>query len=267
MPTSSPTTDRTARWPPRRSSWPARAETRRRWPRACSPTTTPSGSPAPRMSGEDSPASWPGPAAASPIRPWKRRVCCCGWSPRSRPATPLPGDPRPVRRRRRGIPSPRLRFLAASRRGMVAALHADLPAASSRSTRPERWGSGSANLTRRACGATSAGSWPAMPGTTTRSRELLGTLRDMGDPHWMVYDAMVAADLRRRRPRHAAGAGNRVARSTLAAMGGPAVGRVQRARSPSSSTTWPASPIWSSGWNQTPATGPCSVAACSCTAR
>ena len=170
-----------------------------------------------------------GPAAVSPIRPWKRRVCCCGWSPRSRPATlrylATHAQFDAVAEASR---SPRLRFLAASRRGMVAALRADLPAALVEIDAARALG-------ERIGEPDAVGMWcdqrwqlARHAGDHDTIAELLATLRDMGDPHWMIYEAIVAADLRRRRPRQATGAGNRRARSTLAAMGGPAVGRLQR---------------------------------------
>jgi hypothetical protein len=91
--------------------------------------------------------------------------------------------------------SPRLRFLAASRRGMVAALHADLRAALVEIDAARALG-------ERIGEPDSAGMWcdqrwqlARHAGDGDTLTELVATLRHMGDPHWMVYDAMVAADL------------------------------------------------------------------------
>jgi hypothetical protein len=91
--------------------------------------------------------------------------------------------------------SPRLRFLAASRRGMVAALHADMTTAlvdiDAARALGERIGEPDA-----------VGMWCDQRWQVARHvgdgdtlAELVATLRGTGDPHWMVYDAMVAADL------------------------------------------------------------------------
>ena len=90
--------------------------------------------------------------------------------------------------------SARLRFLAASRRGMVAALRADLPAArvdidaarelGERIGEPDAigmWCDQRWQLARHA-------------GDEDAIGDLLETLRRIGDPHWMVYDAILAAD-------------------------------------------------------------------------
>ncbi len=207
--------------------WPARPEPRRRWPRACSPTTTPSGRPAPRMSGECSPVSWRGPVAASPTRPSKRKVCCSGWSPRSRTATRATWRHTPSStqsRRHPGYPecgsSPRPG--AAPSRPCTATwlLH------SSRSTRP---GLGGADRGARRAGMWCDQRWQVAhhAGDHDTITELISTLRNVRDPHWMVYDAIVAADLGDvpephgwpRKSRRSANAGP---------VGGPAMGRAQR---------------------------------------
>jgi hypothetical protein len=90
---------------------------------------------------------------------------------------------------------PRLRFVAASRRGMVAALHANLStalveidAARALGERigdpdaPGMWCDQRWQLARHA-------------GDHDTMGKLVKTLRDIGDPHWMIYEAIVAADL------------------------------------------------------------------------
>jgi hypothetical protein len=91
--------------------------------------------------------------------------------------------------------SPRLQFVAASRRGTVAAFHADLERA--------RAEIDSARVLGERIGEPDAvGMWcdqrwqvARHTGDIATIDELLTTLRDLGDPHWMVYEAMVAADL------------------------------------------------------------------------
>jgi hypothetical protein len=90
--------------------------------------------------------------------------------------------------------SPRLQFVAASRRGMVSALRADLPTAvveiDAARALGERIGepdSFSVWCDQRWHVARHAGDYETIG-------ELLAKLRDSGEPHWMVYDAMVAAD-------------------------------------------------------------------------
>jgi hypothetical protein len=91
--------------------------------------------------------------------------------------------------------SPRLRYLAASRRGMIAALHADLELA--RTEIDEARGVGDRIGEPDAVGVWCDQRWQVArhTGDVATVTELLATLRDHGDPHWMVYEAMVAADL------------------------------------------------------------------------
>jgi hypothetical protein len=90
---------------------------------------------------------------------------------------------------------PRLRFVAASRRGMIAALHGELSTAlleiDAARTLGERIGEPDAP------GMWCDQRWQVAyhAGDHDTVTELLRTLRNMGDPHWMVYDAIVAADL------------------------------------------------------------------------
>jgi hypothetical protein len=91
--------------------------------------------------------------------------------------------------------SPRLRFQAASRRGMVAALHADLRTALVEIDAARALGEriGEPDAVGMWCDqrwqlARHAGDGDALA-------EVVAALRRAGDPHWMVYDAMVAADL------------------------------------------------------------------------
>jgi len=90
--------------------------------------------------------------------------------------------------------SPRLRFVAASRRGMLAALRADLPAAQLEIDAARALG-------ERIGEPDAVGMWCDQRWQIARHAgdydtigDMLGTLRHMGDPHWMIYDAMVAAD-------------------------------------------------------------------------
>jgi hypothetical protein len=91
--------------------------------------------------------------------------------------------------------SPRLRFLAASRRGMIAALQADLPAALVEIEAARRLGErlGEPDAVGMWCDQRWQLAWHA--GDQDTIAEILVTLRDMGDPQWMVYQAVVAADL------------------------------------------------------------------------
>jgi hypothetical protein len=91
--------------------------------------------------------------------------------------------------------SPRLRFLAASRRGMVAALHADMSAALVEIDAARALGEriGEPDAVGMWCDQRWQLARHAGDGDTLA--ELVATLRHAGDPHWMVYDAMVAADL------------------------------------------------------------------------
>jgi hypothetical protein len=91
--------------------------------------------------------------------------------------------------------SPRLGFLAASRRGMVAVLHADLTAAVEAIDAARALGEriGEPDAVGMWCDqrwqvARYAGDHDTIIG-------IVRTLRDMGDPHWMLYEALVAADL------------------------------------------------------------------------
>jgi hypothetical protein len=91
--------------------------------------------------------------------------------------------------------SPRLRFLAASRRGMVAAMHADMTTALVEIDAAR-------DLGERIGEPDAVGMWcdqrwqvARHAGDSDTLAELVATLRGSGDPHWMVYDAMVAADL------------------------------------------------------------------------
>jgi hypothetical protein len=91
--------------------------------------------------------------------------------------------------------SPRLQFVAASRRGAIAALRADLGNA-------RREIDAAKELGERIGEPDAVGMWcdqrwqvARHAGDTDTIAELLATLRDMGDPHWLVYEAMVAADL------------------------------------------------------------------------
>ena len=91
--------------------------------------------------------------------------------------------------------SPRLQFVAASRRGMIAALRADLATARAEIDAARALG-------ERIGEPDAVGMWcdqrwqvARHAGDTDTISELLATLRDMGDPHWMIYEAMVAADL------------------------------------------------------------------------
>ena len=90
---------------------------------------------------------------------------------------------------------PRLRFVAASRRGMIAALQGELPTALVEIDAARALG-------ERIGEPDAAGMWCDQrwqvahhAGDYDTITELLRTLRNTGDPHWMVYDAIVAADL------------------------------------------------------------------------
>jgi hypothetical protein len=91
--------------------------------------------------------------------------------------------------------SQRLQFVAASRRGTVAALRADLPRAVTEIDAARALG-------ERIGEPDALGVWcdqrwhvARQAGDHETVAELLAILRETGDPHWMVYDAMVAADL------------------------------------------------------------------------
>ena len=91
--------------------------------------------------------------------------------------------------------SPRWRFVAASRRGMIAALQGELATALVEIDAARALG-------ERIGEPDAAGMWCDQrwqvahhAGDHDTITELLRTLRNMGDPHWMVYDAIVAADL------------------------------------------------------------------------
>jgi hypothetical protein len=90
---------------------------------------------------------------------------------------------------------PRLRFVAASRRGTIAALRGELPTAlvemDAARTLGERIGEPDA------LGMWCDQRWQVAhhAGDQDTIDELVSTLRNMGDPHWMVYEAVVAADL------------------------------------------------------------------------
>jgi hypothetical protein len=90
--------------------------------------------------------------------------------------------------------SPRLQYLSMSRRGMVAALRADLATAQTAIDAARETGDriGEPDAMGLWCDqrwqvASHAGDEKTMQG-------LLETLRAKGDPHWMVYDALAAAD-------------------------------------------------------------------------
>jgi len=90
--------------------------------------------------------------------------------------------------------SPRLQFVAASRRGTIAALHAELPLALAEIDAARAVG-------ERIGEPDAVGVWcdqrwqvARHAGDIDTIAELLATLRATGDPHWMVYEAMVAAD-------------------------------------------------------------------------
>jgi hypothetical protein len=90
--------------------------------------------------------------------------------------------------------SPRVQFVAASRRGTVAALKADFPRAVAEIDAARALGEriGEPDVVGMWCDqrwqvARHAGDHDAIKG-------LLDVLRNMGDPHWMIYDAMVAVD-------------------------------------------------------------------------
>jgi hypothetical protein len=90
--------------------------------------------------------------------------------------------------------SPRLQFVATSRRGTLAALRGDLPAAlvevDAARALGERIGEPDA------IGMWCDQRWVVAhhAGDEGTIAELIAALRDMGDPHWMVYEAMVAAE-------------------------------------------------------------------------
>jgi hypothetical protein len=94
-----------------------------------------------------------------------------------------------------GSQSPRLRFLAASRRGMIAALRANLPAARVEIDAARALG-------ERIGEPDAVGMWcdqrwqvARHAGDSDTVADLVATLRDMGDPQWMVYETIVAGDL------------------------------------------------------------------------
>jgi hypothetical protein len=91
--------------------------------------------------------------------------------------------------------SPRLQFVAASRRGMVAALRAHLGKARTEIDAARALGEriGEPDVVSVWCDQR----WQVArhAGDLDTIAELLATLRDLGDPHWMVYEAMVATDL------------------------------------------------------------------------
>jgi hypothetical protein len=91
--------------------------------------------------------------------------------------------------------SPRLQFVAASRRGMLAALRADLEGARTEIDAARSLGEriGEPDVVGVWCDQR----WQVARhgGDLDTIAELLATLRDLGDPHWMVYEAMVATDL------------------------------------------------------------------------
>jgi hypothetical protein len=91
--------------------------------------------------------------------------------------------------------SPRLRFLAASRRGMLAALRADLPAA--RVEIDEARALGERIGEPDAVGMWCDQRWQLArhAGDHETVRDLLATLQGIGDPHWMIYEAILTADL------------------------------------------------------------------------
>jgi hypothetical protein len=90
--------------------------------------------------------------------------------------------------------SPRLQFVAASRRGMVATLRADLTTAVLEIDAARALGVriGEPDVFGMWCDQR----WYAArhAGDFDKIAELVEMLRDAGDPHWMVYDAIVAAD-------------------------------------------------------------------------
>jgi hypothetical protein len=89
--------------------------------------------------------------------------------------------------------SPRLQFVAASRRGMVATLRADLPAAVAEIDAARALG-------ERIGEPDAVGMWCDQrwqvahhAGDMDIILELIATLRGFGDPHWMIYEAVVGA--------------------------------------------------------------------------
>ena len=90
--------------------------------------------------------------------------------------------------------SPRLRFWAASRRGMVAALQADF-------ARAVREIDAARDLGTRIGEADAMGVWcdqrwqvARHTGDSALIAELSGTLRQLHDPHWVVYEALLGVD-------------------------------------------------------------------------
>ena len=62
-------------------------------------------------------------------------------------------------------------------------------------------------------------------GDTDTIVELIATLRDAGDPHWMIYEAVLRRRGRRSRRRHPARTADPGPGTALASLGGAAVGR------------------------------------------
>ncbi|HTN78500.1 MAG TPA: AAA family ATPase [Acidimicrobiales bacterium] len=94
----------------------------------------------------------------------------------------------------RASQSPRLQFVAASRRGMVAALGADLPAARAEIDAARALGEriGEPDAISTWCDQR----WQVArhEGDRETIEELLATLQAAGDPHWRVYDAVLAGE-------------------------------------------------------------------------
>jgi hypothetical protein len=90
--------------------------------------------------------------------------------------------------------SPRLQYVAASRRGMIAALRADLPAALVEIDAARAVGA-------RIGEPDAIGMWcdqrwqvARHSGDTETIIEVSATLREHGDPHWVLFEAMLGAD-------------------------------------------------------------------------
>ena len=229
-PTCWPTIDRSPpRWPPKPSASPVQQATKPPSPRACSPTTTPSGSPGRSTSAGSSPTE----LAASGRRRSDPSLEAQGLLLRM-VAELETGDPAYLATHWQfdavadASRSPRWQFVAASRRGMIAALRADL--ATARAEIDAARALGERIGEPDAVGVWCDQRWQVArhAGDTDTLRSCLATVRDMGDPHWMIYEAMVAADLGDADRARWVTAPRRRARSALAAMGGAVVGRIQR---------------------------------------
>jgi hypothetical protein len=90
--------------------------------------------------------------------------------------------------------SPRLQFVAASRRGTMATLHADLPRALAEVDAAKALG-------ERIGEPDAISVWCDQRWQIARNRgeldvidDLMATLRELGDPHWTLYEALVAVD-------------------------------------------------------------------------